>query len=93
MRPVGNCAAGSYGPVNVDLTAPTVSPVVSPAPNAQGWANQPPTVTYSCADALSGVASCPTPVAISAEGANQTVTGTAVDTAGNTAHTTVSINL
>jgi hypothetical protein len=46
-------------------------------------------VTFACSDALSGVASCAAPVTVSTEGANQQVTGTAVDRADNAASATV----
>lgn len=46
-------------------------------------------MTFTCSDALSGVAICPDPVVLSANGAN-TATGTVTDKAGNTAATSVS---
>ena len=51
------------------------------------------TVTFTCSDKTSGVASCPSPVTASTEGTNQVVSGTATDLAGNTASTSVTINL
>ena len=51
------------------------------------------TVTYTCADPLSGVASCSAPVTVTNDGANQVVTGTAVDTAGNTATVDTTVNV
>jgi hypothetical protein len=47
------------------------------------------TVTFSCSDALSGIASCPAPVTVAAEGAAQSVTGAARDHAGNVRSATV----
>ena len=59
-------------------------PPSAPSPNGNGWHNTDVTVTFTCSDALSGVASCPAPITVTAEGAGQVVTGTAVDKAGNT---------
>jgi protocatechuate 3,4-dioxygenase beta subunit len=88
----GNTAT-TTATVNIDETAPTITYSVSPVPNANGWNNANVTVTFSCTDALSGVASCSSPVIVSTEGASQTVTGTAIDRAGNTSTTTAAINL
>ncbi|HZO67486.1 MAG TPA: hypothetical protein VFB74_21005 [Kribbellaceae bacterium] len=90
--PAGNCAAGHYT-LSIDRTAPTISYTTTPAANGHGWHNSAVTVSFTCADALSGVASCPGPVTVDAEGAGQTVTGTAVDNAGNTASVAATVNL
>jgi 1-phosphatidylinositol phosphodiesterase len=47
------------------------------------WSNQAVTVHFSCADATSGVASCPADQTISAEGSTPSVLGRTVDNAGN----------
>ncbi|MFC9918625.1 PxKF domain-containing protein [Agromyces binzhouensis] len=75
----------------VDTGAPTIGHVLDPAAaNANGWYKTPVSVTFSCDDGTgSGIQSCG-PNAVVLEGANQTVTGTAVDWAGNTATDTVS---
>src|SRR5207248_3095580 len=54
------------------------------------WNNSDVTVSFTCADALSAVASCAGPTTLSSDGAAQSVTGTASDNAGNTASATVS---
>jgi hypothetical protein len=77
----------------IDNDPPVTTAAVSPEPNANGWHRADATVSFTCSDAISGVASCPEPVALSAEGANQTITGTAVDNAGNTAAASITINL
>lgn len=79
--------------IGVDNDPPTITASLRPAPNAAGWNNSPATVTFTCSDKTSGVASCPLPVTVSTEGANQVVPGTATDLAGNTASTSVTINL
>ena len=48
------------------------------------------TVTFTCADAVSGVASCPAPVTLSSDGANQSVSRTATDRAGNSSAVSIS---
>ena len=79
--------------VSTDNTPPTISGAIAPPPNASGWNNTNATVTFSCADTQSGVASCQAPATVAAEGANQDVVGTATDVAGNTATTSVTVNL
>ena len=79
--------------VNIDKTAPTISYTVTPSPNINGWNQDGVTVNFNCNDVLSGIDSCTSPVFISNEGANQSVTGTAVDKAGNMATVTATINV
>lgn len=79
-------AGGSSTPQSItvkrDATLPTISAAVAPAPNASGWHNGDVTVSYTCADALSGLASaCPAAQTISAEG--NVVMPTISDLAGN----------
>ncbi|MGY1725621.1 OmpL47-type beta-barrel domain-containing protein [Geodermatophilus sp. SYSU D01062] len=75
--------------VKLDKTAPTITgAVTSGTMTASGWYSGPVTVTFTCSDTLSGVAACPDPVVLSANGDN-TVTRTATDKAGNTASATV----
>jgi RHS repeat-associated protein len=88
----GNTASTS-AVVNLDETAPTVAAQIAPPPNTAHWNNTSVTVSFNCADALSGVASCSAPVSLSNEGAGQMVTGTAVDKAGNSANATATVNI
>lgn len=88
----GNSATTSTS-VSIDLTPPTIVATISPAPNAKGWNNTPVTVSFSCADDLSGVASCPSNQTVSSQDANQTISGTATDKAGNRASTSATVNL
>ena len=88
----GNTATDSVT-VKLDKTAPTISgAITSGTKTASGWYNGPVTVTFTCADAgtvKSGIATCPDPVTLTANGAN-TASGTATDKAGNTATASVS---
>jgi len=61
----GNAAVAVIPGIRIDKTAPTI---VAAATTADGapytggtWATQSVTVSFTCADALSGVASCPAP--------------------------------
>ncbi|MGB8019936.1 MAG: hypothetical protein WCF04_01770, partial [Candidatus Nanopelagicales bacterium] len=64
----GNSAATTVAGINLDLTPPTITGAAAPAPNAAGWNNSNVVVTFTCTDALSGVASCTEPVTLGAEG-------------------------
>jgi hypothetical protein len=88
----GNTAASSVT-INLDMTPPTIVGTISPPPDDGGWNSSAVTVTFSCGDALSGVASCSSPVAVTTEGAGQVITGTATDIAGNTATIDVRVNI
>lgn len=79
--------------ISLDKTNPTISASINPAPNTHGWHKNDVIVTFTCADVLSGIDTCSGPVAVSAEGANQSITGTAVDNAGNTASVTAHVSL
>lgn len=67
-----------------DTTAPGISSTRSPAANAAGWNNTAVTVTFTCDDAVSGVASCTGSTTLSGEGAGQLAGAVATDLAGNT---------
>ncbi len=76
----------------IDTTAPTITATVSPSANAAGWHNSTVTVTFTCADNLS-VSTCPASATVSSDGTAQLVTGSAIDSAGNSTPISVSINL
>ena len=89
----GNSATITVENIQVDKTAPTISGAPAPAPNLVGWNNTAVTVTWTCADALSGVASCPAPSTISSEGAGVSASASVNDLAGNSASASVSANI
>lgn len=76
--------------VKLDRTPPTITGSRVPAANAHGWNNSNVTANFACADGLSGVAACTSPVTLVGEGAGQSAGGSAVDLAGNTASAAVS---
>jgi len=86
----GNSATSS---LNVTLgTALTISASPSPAPNATGWNNSNVTVTFTCAGGA-GTVTCPPPVVVSTDGANQVITRTATDSAGTVATASVTLKI
>ncbi len=86
----GNSEIPFSAPLKIDTTAPTITGSAAPVPNASGWNNTNVTVSFSCSDVTSGVASCSGPTTLSSDGASQSITGTAADNAGNTASATIS---
>jgi hypothetical protein len=84
----GNAATAATVTVLVDKTVPAITGRATTDPNAAGWYKAPVAVRFECQDALSGIASCQPDAMLAAQGANS-VTGTAVDGAGNRATTTV----
>ena len=74
----------------VDTGNPTISSELNPSTaNANDWYKENVIVDFTCADSGSGIKSCTDDTTFT-EGADQSVTGTATDWAGNTATTTVS---
>jgi FtsP/CotA-like multicopper oxidase with cupredoxin domain len=92
---VPNVSAPGTVDFKLDKTPPTITGSRLPLANANGWNNVPVTVSFIATDSpppsgqASGIASVTAPVTLSANGANQSVTGTAVDNAGNSASATV----
>src|SRR5262249_7208371 len=89
----GNVEGTHTVTIRIDRDAPTIDSAQAPPANGAGWNNGNVTVTFTCADDLSGVASCTTPTLVTTNGAAQAVSGTAVDNAGNTASTTRSVSI
>jgi hypothetical protein len=79
--------------VSIDATGPVIIETLSAAPNEAGWHDAPVTIDYVCTDATSGIASCSEPVSVTTDGADQRVTGQAVDVAGNAASVTRLVHL
>ena len=73
--------------VSVDLTAPVLSAAASPGAGASGWNTGAVKVTFSCSDALSGVAAgSPTgSTTVTGDTNGSVVNGSCSDVAGNTA--------
>jgi hypothetical protein len=75
--------------VRIDKTAPVITYTRTPYTYTT-WNNGPVTVAFAFTDATSGVFSTsPASVTLSGQGANQSVTGSATDLAGNVATTVV----
>jgi len=87
----GNSSSTSMS-VDIDKTAPTIGYSLSQSPNVSGWNNSNVTITFSCSDALSGVASCTDPITLTENG-TYVVTGTAMDNAGNVISTNVIVKI
>jgi CSLREA domain-containing protein len=81
-----NSANASFGPIKVDKTKPTLSPVVNPNPVLL---NGTATVTSGAADTLSGLASQSCGALVTNSVGSKSVTCTATDNAGNTMSTSV----
>jgi hypothetical protein len=88
----GNTATATVTGVNIDKAQPTITASVTGSRNSAGWYTSAPSIHYTCADALSGIASCPADITVSGDGANQAVTATAIDNAGNTATATATVS-
>jgi hypothetical protein len=88
----GNVETPKTLTVELDKTPPSIAGSRTPLPNANGWNNTDVTVSFVCADTLSGLASGspPPPTVLSTEAANQSVSGVCQDLAGNSSSTTVS---
>ncbi len=86
----GNVSAATAVTVKLDKTAPTIGHTLDPAAaNGNGWFKTDVAVGFTCSDSGSGMDSCTGGTTLG-EGANQSVTGTATDVAGNTQSDTVS---
>jgi hypothetical protein len=79
--------------ISLDLTPPTIKATESPEANSNGWSNTAVTVTFTCSDNLSSVVACPPLQTVSSDGAGQVVSGSVSDVAGNTASTSVALNV
>ncbi len=80
MDNAGNETVFDFGGVKIDQIAPTISVTRKPGPEAGQLS-----VSFSCADDQSGIASCPEPIVVDTEKGSRSVGGMAVDHVGNTA--------
>jgi Pentapeptide repeats (8 copies) len=90
----GNSSSATVGPVNVDLTKPTITATASGILH-NGVYSGSVTIHFTCTDALSGIVpttGCPADRVVSS-GGTTTVTGTATDRAGNIATTSISVTV
>ncbi|HET8651960.1 MAG TPA: PxKF domain-containing protein [Gaiellaceae bacterium] len=87
----GNSESVTVDGINIDKVAPSIVGSIAPAaPNgSNGWYVTAPTVSFSCNDSLSGVATCTGPATLGESAAGETVTGGAVDVADNSASDSV----
>src|SRR4029079_6802735 len=95
----GDCidAAGNFdgsetfGPIQIDKTAPVISGTAAPAANANGWNKTSVTVTFTCADtgsvmsgiATNNVADDNQTLTAETSGTNVSSNGDCIDNAGN----------
>jgi mannose/cellobiose epimerase-like protein (N-acyl-D-glucosamine 2-epimerase family) len=79
---LGNSGTPQTMRVRIDGTAPSVTGTSSSPDGNNGWHVTPVSLQYLCADALSGVAACPSPHLVG-EGVAQHVVASGWDRAGN----------
>src|SRR5436190_12082122 len=88
MDKAGNVGTASFG-LQYDATAPTgVTAVPARAPDANGWYNHALGVSFTGADATSGVAGCTQTAYSGPDNGSASVAGTCVDVAGNVSGST-----
>lgn len=80
----GNSASAGVTGINVDKTAPVLS-----GSFPSGWQTDDVTVTWTCTDTLSKVASAPADEVVKGEGSSLSSTATCTDNAGNSTTKTV----
>ncbi len=88
----GNQASTS-STTNIDATPPTISAAASPQPGGNGVTEPPVSVSFTCADALSGVDVCPGVSVVADAGFGRDVEGEATDKAGNSAVSSVLLDV
>jgi len=72
---------------------PTITVSAVPSPTATGWNNTTVTVTFICTPGSAVITNCPPAQVISTDGTNQVISGTITDASGNTASTSVTLNI
>lgn len=87
----GLTAVSSSSYAVVDTIAPTIELVNrDPQPNAHGWNNSAVSATWQCSDGGSGVVDATVTGSVTGEGADQVITGTCSDNAGNISSNVIS---
>jgi hypothetical protein len=82
----GNTSSSISFLLKFDDTAPAVVASASRSPDANGWYNHAVTISWAGSDALSGVASCTSPLSYNGpDSGNAVPSGTCTDQAGNSA--------
>jgi hypothetical protein len=89
----GNKTQVQAGPINVDRTPPSIALISRPLANQFGWYNSDVTITWQCTDQVSGTQQGIVSKTVSAEGANQFISATCTDLAGNSASANTTVNL
>src|SRR5205085_950601 len=89
----GNSSPTVTKSFSIDQTPPAIAATLSPAPNTNGWNNGPVAVHFTCTDTGSHIAACPADQVIATEGANQPITGTATDLAGNSSMAAATVSI
>lgn len=90
----GNSATAGVSGISVDLTPPTIGfDHQSPAANANGWNNTDVTLSWNCADELSGSTAETASATVTGEGQDLPGTGTCHDVAGNSASDTQHVRI
>jgi len=86
----GNVEPNRQEVIRIDTVAPEISGSVSPPPNSNGWNNTDVSVSFTASDFQSGIYSLtPFETILTDEGAGLSVTGTAIDNAGNSSSLTL----
>jgi hypothetical protein len=85
VKAVGSDNSAASLVVAIDKTAPAITGSLDRPANSNGWYNAPVTATFTCNDGStgSGVRTCGPGTKFTLNGANQSVTGKALDFAGN----------
>ncbi|HYK04347.1 MAG TPA: Ig-like domain-containing protein [Thermoanaerobaculia bacterium] len=78
--------------VVADAAPPTITATLTPPPGASGWNAAGATVTFTCNDEGSGIASCSDPVTLTETGVHPLI-GIARDNAGNQATTALVVRI
>src|SRR4051812_43970649 len=87
------CLAVAAPATAADATPPSITAAITPAANANGWNRANVTVRFTCIGGSAAIAVCPAAIIVRTEGAHQVVSGTVRDVAGNTATTSVTLNI